>query len=802
MASQAGLASNEAEPDARGWRVFVADTDQGRYRRATDVLLLAGSVLALAVASWTAVPPPAIARALAAFLANWPPFLNGLWQILADVSVLLGLALLVFALAVRLRTVGRDLLLGLVVAAVVSLLVGRAVVGSWPDLWESLRRAEPPPWYPSTRIALVAALMLTASPHLTRPCRRCARWTVLTAVVATMMLGGATPLGAIAGLLVGAVAAAVVHLALGSSAGRPTARRVSEALAERGIVTRSLGAADRQEAGLFIFQAQDENDRPVVVNVYGRDAHDAALLSTLWRTIWYRQPGSPLRLGRLQQVEHEALLTLLAGQAGIPTDSVVTAGATENHDALLVLRRVGSPLPELLAAQAGEALATNIWTTLDRLHRAGIAHGQFDGDHLVDLDGQVGVIDFRGATVAPSTAQRYTDQAQALLSTVLLVGRDTALRIARLSLGSDGLAAVLPLLQAPVLTPSQRRQVKGLGLDLDQLRADAATAAGTPPPELQRLQRISASSIIRVLIPAVAVLILISAAGDLNWDDFVTQLADSKWWLVALGLVAAQVPRVAQAVSTLGACPVPLPLGPVYALQLAISYINLAIPSSAARIAINIRFFQRHGIQPGTAVAIGALDGFSGFIVETIILLVLLIFTSASLELDFDAGAATHAVRILLVALIIGAVAIGAVLLVPRWRRFITRLVVRAVKEALEALRGLHSPRRLGLLLGGNLATELLFAVALGVFTRAVGYPIGLGDLLFLNISVSLLSGLLPIPGGVGVVEGALVFGLVRAGMPEEAAFAATIMYRLSNFYLPPIWGYFAMRWLQRNNHL
>jgi glycosyltransferase 2 family protein len=38
--------------------------------------------------------------------------------------------------------------------------------------------------------------------------------------------------------------------------------------------------------------------------------------------------------------------------------------------------------------------------------------------------------------------------------------------------------------------------------------------------------------------------------------------------------------------------------------------------------------------------------------------------------------------------------------------------------------------------------------------------------------------------------------------MPEEAAFAATMMHRLSNFYLPPIWGYFAMRWLQKNNHL
>ena len=38
--------------------------------------------------------------------------------------------------------------------------------------------------------------------------------------------------------------------------------------------------------------------------------------------------------------------------------------------------------------------------------------------------------------------------------------------------------------------------------------------------------------------------------------------------------------------------------------------------------------------------------------------------------------------------------------------------------------------------------------------------------------------------------------------MPEEAALAAVLLYRISTFYLPPAWGFFAMRWLQRNGHL
>ncbi len=160
------------------------------------------------------------------------------------------------------------------------------------------------------------------------------------------MLGAASPLGTIGGLLSAVVAASAVHLVLGSSAGRPSLAAVQSALAELGVPIRSLGVADRQPAGLFLVDAESESGEPLVVKVYGRDAHDAALLTTLWRTVWYREPGSPVRLGRLQQVEHEAFLTLFARQAGVLTDTVVTAGVAAGDDALLVLASTGRVLAD------------------------------------------------------------------------------------------------------------------------------------------------------------------------------------------------------------------------------------------------------------------------------------------------------------------------------------------------------------------------------------------------------------------------------------------------------------------------
>jgi uncharacterized membrane protein YbhN (UPF0104 family) len=784
----------------RSVRMFV-DTEQPRARRATDVLVLAGSLVGLVAASGVAFPPPGFVRVVVVFLGSWPGFFRTFWQILADLLLLFALVVLVGAVAVRLRSVGRDLVLGLILAVAASLVASRLVVGSWVDLWESLRHAEPPPWYPATRVALPGSVIFTASPHLTLPFRRAGRWALFLGAFSTVVLGGATPLGAIAGFLVAASAAAVVHLALGSTAGRPSVSRVAAALAERGILTGSLGAVSRQQAGVFVLQGDDGGGGALIVKVYGRDSRDTALLSTLWRAVWYRQ-GASFRLGRLEQVEHEGLLTLLAGQAGILTDTVVAAGGTADRDAVLVLRRCGSTLAQLAPAGRDSRWAEQVWSASNRLLRAGIAHGQLDEDHLIELNGDVGVVDFRGATATPSELQRRADQAQALVTTSLLVGRTEAVRSAQGCLGSEGLAALLPLLQLPVLTPSQRRRVRETGLDLDALRTESADMAGADPPELQRIQRVTWRSVIRVLLPVIAILALLSAAGDIDWSKLADQLANATWWLVVFGFFAAQFPRVSQAVSTLGASPKPLPLGPVYALQLALSYINLAIPGSAGRIAISIRFFQRQGVPAGTALSLGALDGISGLVVQALILGGLLLFTSASLELDLSAATPSAVTWIFVAAVLVAVASIVLVLAVGRWRRFVTGWVRRLAGEARQTLSGLHSPRRLALLLGGNVATEVLFASALGVFVRAFGYPIGLADLLFINISVALLAGLVPIPGGIGVAEGALVFGLVRAGVPEEAAFAATIMFRLSNFYLPPIWGYFAMRWLERTNNL
>ena len=64
------------------------------------------------------------------------------------------------------------------------------------------------------------------------------------------------------------------------------------------------------------------------------------------------------------------------------------------------------------------------------------------------------------------------------------------------------------------------------------------------------------------------------------------------------------------------------------------------------------------------------------------------------------------------------------------------------------------------------------------------------------------LSGLVPVPGGVGAQEAALTAGMVAVGVDESTAFAVALTQRLCTFYLPPIWGYFSLRWLSQKGYI
>jgi hypothetical protein len=144
-----------------------------------------------------AIPEPGFSRAVTTFLGSLPAALTGMWQVLADSPTVWALVVLVAAFTRGKAKVGRDMILAILVGIVLWLLLGRVVTGAWPEMRALLGDVQPPPVFPSARLGIPTALLITASPHLVRPARRLGYTIIALGSVAHVALGASSTVGVV-----------------------------------------------------------------------------------------------------------------------------------------------------------------------------------------------------------------------------------------------------------------------------------------------------------------------------------------------------------------------------------------------------------------------------------------------------------------------------------------------------------------------------------------------------------------------------------------------------------------------------
>ena len=170
-----------------------------------------------------------------------------------------------------------------------------------------------------------------------------------------------------------------------------------------------------------MLRAVSRDGEPLVIKVYGRDAADAHRAARWWRTLIYRDQSAP-DATRLQLVEHEALVTILAARAGVGVQSVVAAASTHG-DAVLVLSEPPRPLVDV--ADLEDATLRDTWAAVGRLHGAGLVHGRLTLDHVgLAPDGTVVLTDFSDGRIAATSSERARENAILLTAQAVQVGVD------------------------------------------------------------------------------------------------------------------------------------------------------------------------------------------------------------------------------------------------------------------------------------------------------------------------------------------------------------------------------------------
>jgi uncharacterized protein (TIRG00374 family) len=787
--------------------MFAPVGDGQRRRRGSDGLRLAVAVLALACCLLVIRYDSRIDRAITEVI-HPPP-----WSITWLVTVVyqagsFGVVIFLVALALVARRweVARDIGLSAAGTAAVcgALIVFLGSRGGRPAgivIDSYIVR------FPVLQVALFTAVATAGRPYLARGVQRLIEIFIALVALACAVGGQGLPLNVLGSVAIGWGVTAVVRLVFGSPLGLPSAEDVRLLLAELGIGASDVRPAARQVWGVAKYQATETDGTGCLsIAVYGRDAADARLLTKAGRFVLYRDSGPSLTITRLQQVEHEAYLTLRAGRAGVAVPEIVEAGTVGlSNDALLVSRMPpGTALSDTDATDISDVMLDDLYRQLLTLRKARIAHGAISGDAVLadPAGGTVALADFRNASVRASPDRLDRDLAGAIAATAVAIGAERAADAAARCLEPRMLEGALRQLQKPALDSLLGRSLRGRRDLLPDVRRRAAQAGSIELPQLAEPRRMSWPTLIMIIGTLIGGWALIGVLIDVS-KSFDTVIG-ADWLWVIMALVLAQLAYVAGGLEGVGSVAGPLPFGRAVAVEFANAFSALA-GGTAAVFATRVRFFQKQGYDATVALSSGAIMTTASWIAITVLFGVSLPFVWGSLDLEVtpQSGGDSKLVWIILAVVVLVALVAGLLLAVPRLRRLAADKLRPKVRDIWGNLRRVaSSPHKLVLLVGGSFAGELLVAMALSVSLRAFGDHLRLPTLIVVITLAGIIGGISPSPGGMGVVEAGMILGLTAAGVSEADATAAVFIQRLFTSYLPPIWGWAVLVWMRKREYL
>jgi undecaprenyl-diphosphatase len=569
---------------------------------------------------------------------------------------------------------------------------------------------------------------------------------------------------------------------------------VETALTDAGcdLVGLTLERADGGRAQLYVAELADGGRR--FVKVFAQDSRDADLLYRAYRTLLLRGPTDDLpSLSLAHDVEHEALLLVLAQRAGINSPALDVLVTLPDGSMALSLQDVeGLPLALGDAAVAGPLLDA-VWREVATLHAANIAHRALHPSNILLADGRPVLVDFGAAEASASPRLLAIDRAELLASTATLVGADVAVAAAARTLTPDELAAAVPYLQPLALSASTRSAVsKSL---LDELRTAIAETTGVETPPLERLQRVRPRTILTIVTLTGAFYLILPQLADVG-DSF-TALRSANWAWLGVCVVMSASTYIASTVGLLGGVPGHLPFFATLQAQFASSFVNRVTPANVGGMALNVRYMQKAGVDPAQAVTGIGLNVAAGGFVHAILLLGFFAWAGQSSSGAFELPASSKVVAGIAVLFAL----FGVFSATARGRRLLKTHVLSFLKRSWTNITTLaRSPLRLLALLGGSFGVTLAYICALAAAAAAYDGDASFAQVGAVYLGSSVLAAAAPTPGGLGAMEAALVAGFTGVGMDPGIAVAAVLSYRLATYWLPIGPGWIAFQLMERRN--
>ncbi|MFV1990659.1 MAG: flippase-like domain-containing protein, partial [Acidimicrobiales bacterium] len=542
--------------------------------------------------------------------------------------------------------------------------------------------------------------------------------------------------------------------------------------------------------------------RSVRVAYVDRDDRDADALARFVRSIRVHSVDEEnFSLQPRRRVEREALVTMMAKDVGAEVPTVLAVVPTERESAVIAFDvPTGRPLQGLQADEVSDGALDAMWRQLALLHKSRIAHRRLTAANIVVDGDDVSFVGLANSVLAATDDQCSVDIVELLVTTSLIVGARRGLAAARRIVPGESLEMALPFIQTPALPADTRRSAKSQKALVGELRAGLQESLGADEVELEALDRISFVRIVTWIGFGVLAFFLMTLIT--SWSDIRDALQDLNWaWVIPI-VIATVIGTVGGAMSLSGSVLRSIPLGEATWVMFGQSFLNRFTPMNAGGMAMRIRYLQKGGTDGTVATAaIGLTSAASGFL-QAIFILFFFLWSGSNPTGGISTGESDGGDKTLVFVFILAVVvAIAGVALTPKLRRWTVKFVKSTIAKIRDDFGELaRRPAKLALLFGGAGLGKLATLTAFVFACRAFGIDLSFAELGALYLGASAVASVVPTPGGVGAIEAALVFVLTNAGIDQPTAWAAVLLFRLINYWLPTVPGYIALKVVERRD--
>lgn len=667
-------------------------------------------------------------------------------------------------------------------------------------------------------IAGVAALLTVAGHRGTRR-TLAVSWNILWAALAVAVISGIVALpAALITVLVGRLAGLGFRYALGSTTDRAYGDSLVEGIERAGFTPKRLVRADpavdgdnpnrdelstalgRTRHGRVYALTTVENHHLIVVAL-DADQHAAGFLTKLWSSLRLRGINARADVSLRHSAEATALVSHAARGAGVHTARVL--GMSQARDTMIVIYQrplSARPLSDIDPDEVTDATVDAIWEQVTKAHDVGISHRSLSADtimvghdELVDVP-TVWLTSWELGEVATSDLAKRIDRSQLVALLAPIVGAERAVASAFRAVGGEGVERFAPMLQAITLPRVTRAALRASVTDLGGLRKEIVERLPDADIEPDKIARFGLRTVLTIAAGIVAAYLIFAS---FNTEQVLGALREANpWWLLA-ALGWSMATFFGAAVALMAFSPIRLPWSRALLAQVAAAYLALAAPAGVGPAALNMRLLTRRKVSAPLAVATVALVQVSAVVVTVVGLVTLSLITGS------EGTLAALPSSSVLIGVGGTAAVITLAMTVPRVRGWALGRLRPMMRQTWPRLaQVLSQPWRLALGLGGNLMLTVAYVGAFDATLRAFGQSMPLIDVTVLFLLGNAAGAIIPTPGGLGVVEGALTAGLISAGLPKEIAASVVVIFRLLSYWARIPLGFLAMRYLQRKGEL